>query len=107
MLNPNPIDLNQPYAREFEGMTRTSVGLDELLATREKLIVDIQSRFDKYTERFQLSLHDGTPDFDAIDRPRAADLPAIRWKLLNLERLIRENPKKHAEQRDELRNLRS
>ena len=86
-------------------MTRTSVGLDELLATREKLIVDIQSRFDKNTERFQLSMHDGTPDFGAIDRPGAADLPAVGWKLLNLRRLIRENPKKHAEQRDELKRL--
>ena len=105
LLNPNPIDLNQPYAREFEGMTRTSVGLDELLATREKLIVDIQARFDKNTERFLLSLHDGTPDFGAIDRPSATDLPAVRWKLLNLRRLIRENPKKHAEQRDELKRL--
>ncbi len=105
LLSPNPIDLNQPFAREFEGMTKTFVGLDELLATREKLVADIQSRFDKNTGRFLLSLRDGTPDFDAIERPRAADLPAVRWKLINLERLNRENPKKHAEQRVELRDL--
>ncbi len=86
-------------------MTKTFVGLDELLATREKLVADIQSRFDKNTGRFLLSLRDGTPDFDAIERPRAADLPAVRWKLINLERLNRENPKKHAEQRVELRDL--
>ena len=30
---------------------------------------------------------------------RAAALPAVRWKRLNLERLKRENPAKHAEQR--------
>ena len=86
-------------------MTRTSVGLDELLATRKKLIADIQSRFDENTGRFLLSLHDGTPDFGVIDRSCAADLPAVRWKLLNLKRLIRENPKKHAEQRGELERL--
>lgn len=86
-------------------MTKASVGLDELLATRKKLITDIQSRLDKNAGRFLLSLHDGTPDFGAIDRTRAADLPAVRWKLLNLRRLIRENPKKHAEQRDRLEEL--
>ncbi|WP_226341447.1 MULTISPECIES: hypothetical protein [unclassified Halomonas] len=47
-------------------------------------------------------MHDGTPDFDAIDRPRAADLPAVRWKLINLEKLKNENAAKHAEQRHEL-----
>ena len=105
LLNPNRIDLDQPYSREFEGLTKKSVGLDELLATREKLIVDIHSRLDKNTGRFLLSLHDGIPEFGVIDRPRAAELPAVRWKLLNLRRLIRENPKKHAEQRVELKRL--
>ena len=38
LLDPNLIDLEQPYAREFEGMTRTPVPLDTLLATRQRLI---------------------------------------------------------------------
>ena len=43
LLDPNLIDLGQPYAREFEGMTRTPVPLDTLLATRLRLIADVQS----------------------------------------------------------------
>lgn len=105
LLNPNHIDLNQPYVREFEGMTKSTVELDELLMTRSQLIADIQSRFDKSTKQFLLSLQDGTPDFSAIDRPQASELPAVRWKLLNLKRLIRDNPRKHAEQREELEKL--
>lgn len=105
LLNPNLIALDQPYVREFEGMTKSPVGLDDLLATRNQLIADIQSRFDKPTRQFLLSLQDGAPDFAAIDRPQAANLPAVRWKLLNLERLIRDNPKKHVEQREELEKL--
>jgi hypothetical protein len=34
-----------------------------------------------------------------IGLPHAAELPAVRWKLVNLKRLKRENPAKHAEQR--------
>lgn len=105
LLNPNLIDLDRPYAREFEGMTKTAVSIDQLLDTRNRLIADIQSRFDENTNRFLLSLHDGTPDFEAIDRTRAAILPAVRWKLLNLEKLKKENPDKHAHQRNALEVL--
>lgn len=105
LLNPNLLDLDKPYAQEFEGMTRTLVSLEALLHTRKNLISDIQSRFDENTKRFLLSLHDGSPDFDAIDRPLAASLPAVRWKLVNLEKLKNENAAKHAEQRHELEGL--
>ncbi|MBS3666316.1 nucleotidyl transferase AbiEii/AbiGii toxin family protein [Halomonas boliviensis] len=105
LLSPNFLDLDKPYAQEFEGMTSTLVSLEELLHTRKRLIADIQSRFDENTKRFLLSLHDGTPDFDAIDCARAADLPAVHWKLINLEKLKNENAAKHAEQRNELEVL--
>jgi hypothetical protein len=51
---------------------------------------------------FLLSVHDGAPDFDLIGLPTAAELPAIRWKQINIERLKTENPKKHAAQRSTL-----
>ena len=105
LLNPNLIDLNKPYVQEFEGMTRSPVTLDELLEVRLQLIHDIQSRFDKHVKRFLLSLHEGDPDFDAVRRPQAADLPAVKWKLLNLKKLKDENPDKHADQRAALEAL--
>jgi hypothetical protein len=48
---------------------------------------------------FLLSLQDAAPDFDVIGLPQAADLPAVKWKLLNLQKLISENPAKHDEQK--------
>ena len=47
----------------------------------------------------------GDPDFDAIDRPQAAELPAVRWKLINVNKLKADNPKKHAAQGEELEKL--
>lgn len=105
LLNPNLIDLDQPYAREFEGMTKIPVNLDELLETRARLIADIRSRLDDDSKRFLLTLHDGTPDFTAIDRLQAADLPAVRWKLVNLNKLREQNAEKHTAQRKELEAL--
>lgn len=105
LLNPNLIDLDQPYAREFEGMTKEAVDLGELMATRDRLIGDIHSRMDEGAKRFLRTLHDGAPDFDAIDRPQAAELPAVRWKLINVNKLKAENPKKHSAQGEELERL--
>ena len=102
LLSPNLVALDEFYVREFEGMTKMPVSLEELRESRSRLIADIQSRFDKGSIEFLLSLHDGNPDFAAIDRPQAADLPAVRWKLLNLNKLKTDNPDKHAAQRENL-----
>nr|WP_298410594.1 nucleotidyl transferase AbiEii/AbiGii toxin family protein [uncultured Halomonas sp.] len=105
LLNPNFIDIDQPYAQEFEGMTKLTVRLDELLEIRAQLIADIRYRLDDDTKRFLLTLHDGKPDFSAIERPQAANLPAVRWKLINLNKLIGQNAEKHIAQRKELEAL--
>ena len=44
---------------------------------------------------FLLSLHDAEPDFRLIGLPQAADFPAVRWKLINLDKLKQANPLKH------------
>ena len=54
---------------------------------------------------FLLSLHDAEPDFDLIGLPRAESLPAVRWKLIKVARLKRDDPEKHAEQRGALAAL--
>ncbi len=99
LLNPNPIALDRPYTQEFEGMTRLPVDLAALIETRTQLFADLRARLDDQVRTFLLGLHDGTPDFRVIDMSQAADLPAVRWKLINLNKLKTENPAKHAEQR--------
>ncbi|MGM0562495.1 MAG: nucleotidyl transferase AbiEii/AbiGii toxin family protein, partial [Pseudomonadota bacterium] len=93
------------YDGEFTGMTREMVTKEELIEARAKLHADIRERLTGGIAAFLLSLHDTTPDFDLIGLPEAANLPAIRWKLMNLERLKRENPGKHAVQREALEGL--
>lgn len=102
LLNPNLADLEKSYAQEFLGMTKDTVSLDALIDVRARLIADIHSRLDGAAQVFLLSLQDATPDFDTIGLPQAADLPAVKWKLLNLQKLITENPAKHAEQKAQL-----
>lgn len=43
-MNPNFIDLEQPYTKGFEGMTKARVSLDDLLEIRERLFVDSRKK---------------------------------------------------------------
>lgn len=93
------------YNDQFVGMTRETVTKEELVEARARLHTDIRKRLTGNIASFLLSLHNAIPDFDLIGLPEAANLPAIRWKLMNLERLKRDNPEKHAAQREELTRL--
>ncbi len=95
----------QLYEEEFEGMTRHPVSWDALIETRLRLHADIGSRLNGDIAAFLLSLHDAEPDFRLIGLPQAVDLPAVRWKLINLEKLKQANPRKHNAQRDALERL--
>ncbi len=105
LLNPNMIDLGQPYAKEFEGMTTTAVPLADLIDTRKRLITDLNARLDEDAKAFLRGLYDGTPDFSLIGVPHAADLPAVRWKLQNIETLKSENQAKFEAQKEALEEL--
>jgi len=93
------------YDDEFVGMTREMVTKEELADTRERLHADIRGRLTGDTAEFLLSLHDAEPDFDLIGLPDSSSLPAVRWKLMNLEKLKRDNPEKHAAQREGLKHI--
>jgi predicted nucleotidyltransferase component of viral defense system len=105
LLTPSLSALDAPFVREFVGMTTIPVTLEDLADTRDRLLADIRARLDASTHRFLTTLHDGAPDFEAIGLPQAASLPAVRWKLLNLNKLSTENPEKHKAHRDELEKL--
>ncbi len=105
LLAPATLFREDLYDEEFAGMTREPVTGDVLVEVRRRLYVDIAERLKGDIAAFLLSLHDAEPDFGLIGLPEAAGLPAVRWKLVNLERLRQANPGKHAAQRGALESL--
>ena len=105
LLAPNEKGLSDEFAREFAGMTAEPIDLDALLSARKRLIADIQARIKGPAAEFLRTLQAGEPDFTLIGLPHAADLPAIKWKILNLKKLMAENPDKHRMQSDELNSI--
>jgi predicted nucleotidyltransferase component of viral defense system len=63
LLSPPLANLDEPFVREFVGMTTIPVTIDNLIATRERLIADVSARLDANAQRFLTTLHDGEPDF--------------------------------------------
>ena len=90
------IDLTNEYQGDFEEMTVDAVPLESLLETRETLIDEIARRARLPASRsFLQSFFACEPDWSLLDL--AADisaLPAVQWKLRNLERLRAEQPAK-------------
>lgn len=105
VLFPAERDIAQDYQRTFQGMTAEPVPLDDLLATRERMVRDLQSALDANERQFLLTLVSAEPDWSLLDVPHASELPGVRWKLHNLEQLRKSNPKKFAEQSAALASL--
>lgn len=97
LLFPNRKDIEGVFKTEFLQMTNLNVTLDELLETRETLIHLINSQITIKEKKFLLSFKNKNPDWSLIEMDNIDDikkLPAIRWKMQNLQQMP---PNKHKE----------
>ena len=105
LLNPNLVPLTNAFEAEFSGMTVDAVSVAELERVRAKLIEDVKYRLTDSAAQLLRTLVRGKPDFEAIGLPSAANLPAVQWKLQNIQKLRNTNPEKHIAQLESLESL--
>ncbi len=94
LLPPQVHDMNDTYEKEFVGMTTRDVGVDELEETRERLFAELPLSLDEAERKFLHSVHRLDPEWDLVGVQGIENLSALRWKLLNLERLKAKNQQK-------------
>lgn len=87
VLAPRRKDLTQAFEREFQGMTAEPVALEDLVAVREALIADIVGGMSAPHRQFMLQFERGEPDWDLLGLPAIGDLPAVRWRRRNLDKI--------------------
>jgi len=87
ILAPTRLEIAEEFARGFEGMTDTSVTVEELSQAREDLIEGIVGQMPVEHRRFLVSVKRGKPDWPLAGVPGAETLPAVRWRLENLAKL--------------------
>lgn len=91
-------DLSPAFENEFAGLTRQPLALRELIEIRERLQRELPAALTAEHRRFLMSFLELQPDWTALPYAHLPEMPAIRWKLENLSRLKRSNPRKFAEQ---------
>ena len=93
LLAPNPKDIRKAYATEFAAMAQIEVPVEQLEAAREQLVSLIKKSLTNQEKEFLLSFKNKQPDWNLLGIPNvneAAQLPSVRWKLINLEKLEKE-----------------
>ena len=84
---PRRKDIRQEFEHRFECMTSDPVSLDELLKAREDLIAETSGNMPKEHREFLIGFKLWEADWALLDVDRAAELPAVRWEQINLDKL--------------------
>jgi predicted nucleotidyltransferase component of viral defense system len=85
-------DIAAEYERAFAGMTQVPCSLDILLGARSRLRHELPRRLTAMHRQFLSGLVRAEPDWSLMQYPHAAELPALRWKLANLEAFRKRRP---------------
>lgn len=96
LLNPTFLDQRKTFETQFSGMSDIPFSYKEFEKTREELVSQIISKLTLEDKLFLVSFKKANPNWEFFNEEKARELPAVRWKLQNIERLKRENPKKHS-----------
>jgi predicted nucleotidyltransferase component of viral defense system len=105
VLFPNPQPIAEIFNNEFAGMTYEAVNVEELESVRSKLMEELPKALTENQKGFLLSLVRGCPDWDKLPYVHLRDLPALKWKLHNLEKLKAKNQERFDFQYAELIRL--
>lgn len=98
LLQPNIQNQEDTFYKEFVGMSDEPFSYQDHLTTFNTLLRSIHKSLTATDREFLLSFFNATPDWDIIQIPNLNKLPAIKWKLQNLEKLKATNAKKFSEQ---------
>ena len=105
VLGPHLLDQRSAFERQFQGMTDTAFTYEDFEATRENLINIVNSSLSEKDRSFLLTFKRGNPDWDLFPVAGLKEMPAVQWKLMNIQNLKRSNPDKHTELIHKLESL--
>jgi predicted nucleic acid-binding OB-fold protein len=102
LLDPTRKDIRGIYEGEFAGMTVEKIEYEDLIAAREELIATVRKELTEEERAFLISLKEGSPKWSLLGLEGIERLPAIQWKLMNIQKMRK---KKHAEYLEKLKRI--
>lgn len=101
-IAPNLVDHQQSLENQFVGMTEIEFTYSDFENTRDDLIRNINQLFTENDKNFLLSFEVGSPDW-SLGYDTFKDYPSVKWKLFNIEKLRKSNPRKFETEIEKLR----
>ncbi|MEW5895523.1 MAG: nucleotidyl transferase AbiEii/AbiGii toxin family protein [Candidatus Omnitrophota bacterium] len=86
-LNPIFKDFEEVYKNEFIGMTSEVIPYEELVEVRADLLNQIKHALTQDEKDFLISFKKGSPDWELLGVKDVDRLPAVRWKLFNIQKM--------------------
>ncbi len=102
LLEPNKKELTEVFKTQFENMTTVQVSLNDLIKVRDELFLTILKNFTDDNRKFLVSFKKGTPEWNLLPLHGVDILPAVQWKLHNLNQMSRLSRKKAIEKLEEV-----
>jgi len=87
LLNPKRKDIKQVYEQEFIRMINEKIELKELEITFNDLVEAINKSLTEDEKKFLLSFKQMKPDWSLLGLLNIDQMPAVKWKLRNLEKM--------------------
>ncbi|HOY23021.1 MAG TPA: nucleotidyl transferase AbiEii/AbiGii toxin family protein [Cellvibrio sp.] len=87
ILNPTLKELQPVYDGEFVAMTPQPVALESLIQTRENMIQLLNNSMTEAEKLFLISFKNKVPNWSLLGLDGVNELPAVRWKLINLRNM--------------------
>lgn len=97
LLRPKYKEIAAIYDGEFANMSEKDVPLDELIAVRERLVELIHQGLTDSEKEFLLSFKGRNPNWGLLGLDGVSELPAIKWKQINLAKMSDEKHKQALE----------
>jgi len=97
LLSPHFLDQHSAFEKQFAGMTALPFPYETFEEVRKQLVSEVRKSLTDDDRKFLLSFKKGEPSWNLIPIKNLENLPAVQWKLINIQNLIKANPAKHKE----------
>lgn len=87
ILDPSMLDIKQTYETDFVGMSTNPIEFADLIKVRFELIRTVHALLDERDKKFLVDFKEGHPDWSYFSVPHIKDLPAVKWKMYNLDKV--------------------
>ena len=95
VLNPRFTDISSRFDGQFSGLSEHKFTYECFDKTRRDLVATIHRFLSIQDKAFLMSFKSGDPDWTLCPVAGIDSLPAVQWKLLNIQKLKQTNFKKH------------